>query len=274
MNCWFTEDQAEGLRFSCRVKAVLHWEKTPFQEIAVYDTEQFGRLLALDDVVMTTDKDEFVYHEMMAHVPLCVHPAPERVLVVGGGDGGVVREALKHPVKEVHLAEIDGRVIEVSRQFFPSLASGLSDPRVKIHVVDGIEFVARADSSYDVIIVDSTDPVGPAVGLFQADFYRSVARALKPDGLFVAQTESPFFNADLIRGIQRMLKDIFPIVGLYTAAIPTYPGGYWTISIGSKRYNPLEFQADRARGLQTRYYSPEMHQAAFVVPPFVKELLG
>lgn len=273
MNCWFTEDQADGLRFSCRITSVLHRERTPFQEIAVYETEQFGRLLALDDVIMTTDKDEFVYHEMMAHVPLCAHPAPGRVLVVGGGDGGVVREVLKHPVQEVHLAEIDGRVIEVSRQFFPALAGGLADPRVTVHVVDGIEFVAAAEGEYDVIIVDSTDPVGPAVGLFQADFYRSVYRALRPDGLFVAQTESPFFNGDLIRGIQRTLREIFPIVGLYTAAIPTYPGGYWTMSVGSKRYDPREALAERARGLNTRYYSLEVHRAAFVLPPFVAELL-
>lgn len=274
MDCWFTENQTANLRISCRVKAVLHREKSPFQEIAVYDTEQFGRLLALDNVIMTTDADEFVYHEMMAHVPLVTHPDPKRVLVVGGGDGGVVREVLKHPVVSVDLVEIDGRVIEVCKEFFPSISSGLGDPRVRVIVADGIEHVRNSAGLYDVIIVDSTDPVGPAVGLFEEAFYRSVRDALADGGLFVAQTESPFYNRDLIGRLQRTLRGIFPSVFLYLASIPTYPGGLWTISMGSKRHHPDLFQADRAARLSTRYYSAGIHRAAFILPPFVRELLA
>lgn len=274
MNCWFTENQSAGLRISCRVRVMLHREESPFQEIAVYDTDQFGRLLALDDVIMTTTADEFIYHEMMAHVPLITHPDPKRVLIVGGGDGGVVREVIKHPVAMVHLVEIDGRVIEVSKTFFPTISSGLRDPRVKVIIADGIEHVRKSAGLYDVIIVDSTDPVGPAVGLFEEGFYRSVHDALAGDGLFVAQTESPFFNGDLIGRLQGTLRKIFPSVFLYLASIPTYPGGLWTISMGSKKHHPDRFQADRAAGLSTRYYSADVHRAAFALPPFVRELLA
>lgn len=273
MECWFTENQSPNLRISCRVTEVLHREKTPYQEIAVYETPQWGRLLTLDDVIMTTDRDEFVYHEMMAHIPLCTHPAPRRVLVIGGGDGGVVREVLKHPVEAVSLVEIDGRVIDVCREYFPAISCGLSDPRVTILVDDGIAHVARHRDAYDVIIVDSTDPVGPAVGLFREEFYRSVAEALTPDGLFVAQTESPFYNASLIQGIHEALGRIFPITRLCYAGIPTYPSGFWTISMGSKRHDPLAGPVGRAAGLSTRYYSPEVHRGAFALPPFVQALV-
>lgn len=274
MECWFT-DTIDHFGITCRVKAVLHHERSPFQEIAVYDTDAFGRLLALDNVTMTNDKDEFVYHEMMAHVPLVTHPDPRRVLVIGGGDGGVVREVLKHPgVERVRLVEIDERVIAVCRRYFPAISCGLSDPRAEVIVGDGIEHARRARGEYDVIVVDSTDPVGPAVGLFQEDFYRSVHAALGEDGLFVAQSESPFFNADLLAGIHRTLRGIFPIVRLYLIAVPTYPGGLWTVTLGSKRHDPLAFAEARAAALKTRYYSPDVHRAAFALPPFVQEILA
>ncbi len=273
MELWYTENQTPDLRIGFRVKAVLHREKSDFQEIAVYETEQYGRLLALDDVVMTTDRDEFVYHEMMAHVALAAHPDPRRVLVVGGGDGGVVREVLKHPVEEVHLAEIDGRVVAVCREYFPAIAAGLDDPRVKIFVTDGIAHVREKENLYDVIIIDSTDPIGPAVGLFQEDFYRSVHRALTAGGLFAAQTESPFLNGELIRGMHRFLRGIFPVVRLCLASIPTYPGGLWTITLGSRGPDPREPAPGRAVPGGTRYYSPELHRAAFVLPPFVSALV-
>ncbi len=274
MQCWFTENQSPDLRISCRVKKVLHQERSEFQEIAVYDTGQYGRLLALDDVIMTTDRDEFVYHEMMAHVPLVTHPNPKRVLVIGGGDGGVVREVIKHPVEEVHLCEIDGRVIEVCKEYFPAISAGYKDPRVRIHVADGIEFVRQRKGQFDVIIVDSTDPVGPAEGLFREEFYRSVSKALAPEGLFVGQTESPFFNGDLIKSIHEGLNRIFPVVRLYLANIPTYPGGLWSISMGSKQADPLSADLKRAEGLKTRYYSAEVHRGCFALPLFVKQLIS
>ncbi len=273
MECWFT-DRTETFGIVCRVTGILHRERSPYQEIVVYETDQFGRMLVLDDVVMTSEADEFVYHEMMAHVPLVTHPSPRRVLVIGGGDGGVVREALKHPsVEEVRLVEIDQRVIEVCRRHLPGIASGFDDPRVRVTIGDGIEFVKGVRGEYDVIIVDSTDPIGPAVGLFKAEFYRDVAGALAEDGLFVAQTESPFFDAPLLGEIHRSLREIFPVVRLSLFSVPTYPGGLWTLSLGSKRHDPLTCPLERARGLATRYYSPEVHRASFVLPPFVQRVL-
>lgn len=274
VDCWFSEMQTDHVRISCRVTAVLHREKSPYQEIAVYETVEFGRLLALDDVIQTTERDEFTYHEAMAHPALCTHPRPRRVLVVGGGDGGVLREVLKHPtVEEAHLVEIDERVMAVARQFLPGIAAGFDDPRAVIHVDDGIEFVARHEDAFDVIIVDSTDPVGPAVGLFEEPFYRSVHRALGEDGVFVAQTESPFFNAALVGRVHATLRRLFPVVRLLLGMVPTYPGGYWSMTLASKGPDPSSFDEERAARLETRYYSPEVHRALLAVPPFVRRLL-
>ena len=278
MNTWFTEDQTPDMRISLRVRGVLHREKSAYQEIAVYDTVQMGRLLTLDDVIMTSDRDEYVYHEMISQVALVTHPQPQRVLIIGGGDGGVVREVARHSeVKEIHLVEIDERVIAVSREFFPQIASALDDPRLTIHTSDGIEFVREAAerrAGYDVILCDSTDPIGPAVGLFSSEFYRNAARALGDQGIFVAQTESPFFNRDLLRGIQRDLREVFPLTCLYYAVVPTYPGGFWTFSLGSKGPDPLaaELHFERVKGMPFKYYSPALHRAAFVLPPMALEL--
>ena len=279
MNVWFYEDQTPDLRIGLRVGRVVHHERSPYQEILVADTDQWGRMLALDNVIQTNETTEFVYHEMMAHVALFAHPNPERVLVVGGGDGGVIREVVKHPtVRQAVLAEIDEKVIEAARRWLPSISSGLDDPRTRIDVGDGIDHVARSPDTYDVIIVDSTDPVGPAVGLFSEEFYRSAFRALRDGGLFVAQTESPFYNADLIRRVQQALRNVFPWSGMYWGVVPEYPGGFWTMSIGSRGGDPRRVPAGRYaerrfETFATRYYAPDMHAAAFVLPPFVLELL-
>lgn len=274
MELWYTEKQTEDYGITARLRATLHTEKTPFQELAVLETMQWGRMLTLDGCVMTTERDEFVYHEMISHIVLCAHPDPRRVLVVGGGDGGVIREIVRHsPVEEAVLAEIDGRVIDVSREYFPQISSALDDPRVSVRVGDGIVHVKEHPGVYDVVIVDSTDPVGPAVGLFARDFFADIERALKPDGIFVAQTESPFLHADLIRNVQRDVRSLFPISRLYLASIPTYPSGLWSFTVGSKRYDPANVVDEaRAAGLETRYYTPEVHRAAFALPRFVREL--
>ncbi len=275
MELWFSEDQTADLRISCRVTRVLHRERTPFQEIAVYETPEFGRLLALDDVIQTTERDEFTYHELLAHPVLCAHPRPRRVLVVGGGDGGVLREVLKHPcVEEAHLVEIDERVMAVAREFLPGIAAGFADPRAIVHVGDGIEFVARHADAFDVIVVDSTDPVGPAVGLFEEPFYRSVHACLREGGLFAAQTESPFFNADLIARVHATLRGIFPLVRLLLGVVPTYPGGCWSVTVASKGPDPASCDEERAASLATRYYSPAVHRALLALPPFVRDLLA
>lgn len=274
MELWFTEQHTDNLRWSARVTRTLHSEKSQYQDILVVETPQLGRLLALDGFVQTTDVDEFVYHEMLAHVPLFTHPDPRRVLIIGGGDGGIVREAVKHPgVREVHLVEIDGQVIEICRKFFPNISCELDNPRVKVHVEDGIEFVKNVKDPYDVVIIDSSEPIGPGIGLFTQEFYRSVSKALAPDGLMVAQTESPFYNQDVIKMAWSGISATFPIAQLYLAAVPTYPSGLWSLTMGSKKYSPLEVRSDRFQGISTEYYTPDVHRAAFSLPRFVEELL-
>ena len=273
MELWFTEKQTDALALSLLVNKTLHRERTPFQDLAVLETVQYGRMLVLDGVVMLTEADEFVYHEMIAHVPLLVHPDPRLVLVIGGGDGGTVREVLKHPsVEKVVLAEIDERVIEVSRRFFPTLSVGFTVPRLELAIGDGIEHVRNHPGAYDVILVDSTDPIGPGVGLFEADFYRMAAAALRPGGILAAQTESPFVNRDLIRRIHKNMKAAFPFRRLYLASIPTYPSGLWSFTLAAQGEVP--YLAPRVLpGLATKYYTPEVHRAAFILPPFVAELV-
>ena len=262
------------MSFSCKISQTLHVEKTEFQELAVIDTYQFGKMLVLDGMVMTTEADEFVYHEMIAHVALNTHPNPERVLVIGGGDGGAIREIIKHPtVKEAVLGEIDRRVVEVSQKYLPGIAGALTDPRVKLDIGDGVEHVRRNKGKYDVILIDSTEPIGPAVGLFSREFYQDVYQALTDDGIMVAQSESPFVNQDVIRMIHRNLSGIFPIKHLYLASIPTYPSGLWSFTIASKKWDPLRVEPGKIKAIDTKYYTPEIHFGAFKLPKFAAELI-
>ncbi|PDO10716.1 MAG: spermidine synthase [Candidatus Reconcilbacillus cellulovorans] len=274
MELWFTEKQTESFGITAKTTRTLVREKTPYQDLAMIETEQWGRMLVLDGMVMTTEKDEFVYHEMMAHPVLVTHPNPRRVLVVGGGDGGVVREALKHPkVEQIVLVEIDDKVIEYSKTYLPEIAGALDDPRVRVVVGDGYRHIHDHPGEYDVIMVDSTEPVGPAVELFTRGFYRGLYDALREDGLFVAQTDNPWFKADLIRKVNRDIRDIFPLVRVYVANVPTYPSGLWTFTVGSKKYDPLTVDEKDVPDLDTKYYSPRLHKAAFALPRFVEELV-
>ncbi|SES18952.1 spermidine synthase [Salipaludibacillus aurantiacus] len=273
MSIWFTEKQTENFGITAKIKKTYVSEKTDFQQLDMVETEEFGNMLLLDDMVMTTEKDEFVYHEMVAHVPLHTHPHPKNVLVVGGGDGGVIREILKHPeVEKATLVEIDGKVIEYSKQYLPTIAGKLDDPRVDVQVDDGFMHIAKSENEYDVIMVDSTEPVGPAVNLFTKGFYEGISKALKEDGVFVAQTDNPWFQQELIRNVFRDVKETFPITRLYTANIPTYPSGLWSFTIGSKKYDPLDVQEDRIHDLDTKYYTKDIHKAAFALPKFVEDL--
>lgn len=274
MELWYTEKQTERFGITAKIKRTLHTEQTDFQRLDVIETEEFGNMLVLDGMVMTTERDEFVYHEMVAHVPLFTHPNPKHVLVVGGGDGGVIREVLKHPsVEKAVLVEIDGKVIEYSKKYLPSIAGDLDDPRVDVQVDDGFMHIAKSESEYDVIMVDSTEPVGPAAKLFERGFYEGISKALKEDGIFVAQTDNPWFKADLISQVNRDVKEIFPVTRLYTANIPTYPSGLWTFTIGSKKHDPLKVEEDRFHEIDTKYYTKELHTAAFALPKFVRELV-
>jgi spermidine synthase len=276
MELWYTEKQTENFGITAKIKKTLHTEKSEFQDVDMIETNQFGKMLVLDGMVMTTDLDEFVYHEMITHIAMNTHPNPKKVLVVGGGDGGAIREIVKHPsVEKAVLAEIDDRVIEVSKQFLPNIASELTgNPKVDVRVIDGIKHVMENKNEYDVILVDSTEPVGPAVGLFAKDFYQGIYESLKEDGILVAQSESPWFNRELISRVFKDISSIFPVTRYYTCAIPTYPSGLWSFTLGSKKHDPL--QVDESKLFDpphTKYYSPRIHKSVFNVPKFVEELL-
>lgn len=272
---YFTEQQTPHLRLGVRISRKLHEESTPYQRLAVYETTGLGRMLALDEIVQLTESDEWTYHEMMAHVPMLVHPCPRRALVVGGGDGGVLREILRHrTVAHAELVDIDEAVVRAAREFFPGVSCGFADPRARVIAGDGIVHVRDHPGEYDVIAVDSTDPIGPAVGLFQAGFYRSAAKALRSPGALSQQVGSPFYNRDFVRETVAAARTAFDEVRLYTGVVPTYPGGLWCYLLGIKGTVAAGFDAGRAAALgPTRYYSAEVHRQAFALPPFVAELL-
>ena len=270
---WLTEEQTPSYRTQWRVRRVLHEEQTPFQHLQLVELEDFGRTLVLDGAVQTTVGDEYIYREMIAHVPLFTHPNPERVLVIGGGDGGTAREVSRHPaVKSVDMVEIDRAVVDACRRYLPETACGLDHPKVNLVIGDGLAWVAGRSGEYDVILVDSSDPVGPAEGLFNRTFYENVYRALKPEGIFVAQVLSPFFHQRLIRDVYQVVASIFPITMPYLTVVPTYPSGLHCFMLGSKRHTPLR-QGMEAPSWPTRWYTPEVHRAAFQLPPVVAALV-
>ena len=276
MRKFVTEHQSPYLDLTTEVSDILYRGYSQFQDIIVADSKEFGRMLVLDGVFQTSIKDEFMYHESIVHIPMFLHPNPKKVLIIGGGDGGAAREAVRHPeVESVTMVDIDGKVIELSKQYFPEIAKAMieGDPKLTVKVGDGIAFMREAENYYDVIIVDCSDPVGPGEGLFSYDFYKDTFKALKDDGLFVQQTESPFMHRKLVKDIFDCVSDIFPITRLYTAFIPLYPSGMHCFTMGSKKYDPLTWQPNRKRTLPTRYYNEGIQQSAFVLPNFVKDLL-
>ncbi len=247
---------------------ILFREQSQYQEIEIFENGFFGRVLTLDGLVMTTERDEFIYHEMLVHPAMVSHPAPERILIVGGGDGGTAREVLKYPVKEVHLVEIDGMVIEASRRYLPTISSALDDERLRIHVEDATIWIEDHRDEFDVVIVDSTDPIGPAEGLIGEAFFENVFRALRKDGIMVIQSESPHYHLDTIRTIAKRLFRIFPVLHMYTAPIPTYPGGYWAFSMVTKGLR-IEERQEIPGGL--KYFNRSIYRGAFALPQFLKE---
>lgn len=275
MDLWFKETQIENATMTYKVKETLHTERTKYQELAILDTYEFGRMLVLDGIVQTTIRDEYVYHEMITHIPLFTHKNPKKVLVVGGGDGGTIREILKHKsVEKAVLCEIDERVIELSKKYLPEISCRLSDPRAEIFIGDGIKYVLEHKNEFDVIIVDSPDPLGAAEGLFNVDFYKSLYDCLTPDGIFVAQTETPFYLPQVVKQIFNDIDNIFPITKLYMAAIPTYSSGYWSFTMGSKKYDPEKIDIDNIPDFDTKYYYRDIHKACFVLPKYVNNLLS
>jgi len=277
MELWYTEKHSDNVGITMKISRTLFSGESEFQKLEILETYEYGRMMLLDGLVMVTERDEFVYHDMIVHPALFTHPDPKKVLVIGGGDGGSIREIVKHSGVELAvLCEIDGLVIDKSIEFLPSMACAIdgSNPRVKLHVDDGLAYIRDHQNEFDVILVDSTDPIGPAVGLFEEDFYRLVFSALKEDGIMVAQSESPFYHAELQKSMYQNLRSVFPIVEMYQAFIPTYPSGFWSFAFASKKYHPVsDFDRTRAagRGFHTRYYNEDLHLGAFMLPTFARE---
>ena len=279
---WFTE-RDDQIALSLKHDGKLYDVQSDFQKVSVFKTQAYGNMLTLDGMVMTTEKDEYVYHEMITHVPMLTHPKPKRALIIGGGDGGTARELLRHDgLDEVVMVEIDEKVIEASRMHLPSIASALDHPKLNLIIDDGIKYVNEsADGSFDLVIVDSTDPVGPAEGLFTVEFYKEVHRILSADGIMVTQSESPRFNSKVFKEIYQTYRGIFgqENVHCYLAYIPTYPTGMWSFSYSSKgNAHPLKDLNEEAAMTFTnqnklKYYNEGIHRAAFALPSFVKEMI-
>lgn len=278
MELWFSELHSECAKMSLKVDKQLYSGQSEYQRIDVFENEEFGRFLTLDGYMMLTEKDEFMYHEMIVHVPMASNPDIKKILVIGAGDGGTVRELCRYnSIEHIDMAEIDGQVIEVCRRYFPSLTCSLDDPRVHIHVEDGLKYVRQKENFYDLIIVDSTDPFGPGEGLFTSEFYGSCCKALTENGILVNQHESPFYadDAKAMQRAHRRIKEFFPVCRVYQFHIPTYPSGHWLFGFASKTVAPLDFDADKwnSLGIKTRYYNTEIHKGSFALPTYVNKLL-
>ncbi|KAI8929448.1 S-adenosyl-L-methionine-dependent methyltransferase, partial [Entophlyctis helioformis] len=279
---WFRETTTlwPGQAMSLQVKEILHHEKSLYQDVLVFESTNHGNVLVLDGVIQATERDEFAYQEMIAHLPLNAHPNPRKVLVIGGGDGGVLREVVKHDcVEQVTLVEIDEAVIKVSKQFLPAMAAGFQHPKVNVHVGDGFEYLKNHPGSYDVIITDSSDPVGPAEALFGETFYDLMRQSLTPGGIICTQGECQWLHLPLIKGVLDSSRKIYPVVEYAWGAIPTYPSGQIgyilccneagrDLKTPARRF-PKEFE--RAK---LKYYNSEVHAAAFVLPQFARNGLG
>lgn len=268
-----------GYGIAIKTKNILFSKQSDFQKVEIFDTDStLGRVLTLDDLMMTTEGDEWHYHEMIAHIPMMHHKCPKTVLVIGGGDGGTVREVLKHDtVEKVVLCEIDGMVIDACKEYLPTISCELDNPKCEILVQDAIEYIKDKKDMFDIVLIDSTDPMGPGEGLFTDEFYSNVKASMKEGGIMVAQSESPFANPEEIKKMYTQLRRVFPIVSTYTSNIPTYPGGYWAWAFCSESVKPLSYW-DEKRGNEitksSKIYNREYHEARFALPNYLKNLVG
>ncbi len=279
MELWFTEKHSDDVNFSINTDRQLFSGQSEFQRIDVFESKEFGRFLTLDGLMMLTEKDEFIYHEMIVHVPMAVHPNAKRILVIGAGDGGVVRELSRYPaIERIDMVEIDELVVEVCKKYLPQTACRFDDPRLNLYFEDGLKFVRTKNDEYDIIIVDSTDPFGPGEGLFTKEFYGNCFKALKEDGIMVNQHESPFYESsrEAMQRAHKRIVESFPISRVYQAHIPTYPSGHWLFGFASKKYHPvsdLNSTAWNLLGIKTRYYNTKLHVGSFALPTYVEEYL-
>ena len=279
MELWYTEEQTDEVRFSIKVKQHLYTGKSEFQDVDVFESEEFGKFLTLDGLMMVTEKDEFIYHDMITHVAMATKPDVKKVLVIGGGDGGTVRELTRYEhIEKIDMVEIDERVVRLCEEYIPVTASKLTDERVSLYFEDGIEFVRNTKEKYDLIIVDSTDPIGPGEGLFTVEFYTNCYNLLSDEGILINQHESPYYDKDrkeLVRTRQK-IKNIFEISRVYQAHIPTYPSGHWLFGFASKKYDPvkdIKVEEWKKFNLDTKYYNTDLHVGAFALPTYVNKLM-
>ena len=279
MELWYTEEHTDKVRFSIKVEEQLFKGQSDFQRIDVFKSQEFGTFFTLDGLMMVTEKDEFIYHDMIVHVPMATNPNIKKVLVIGAGDGGTVRELTRYKtIEKIDMVEIDKMVVDVCKKYLPKTSSKLNDERVNLYFEDGLKFVRAVENEYDLIIVDSTDPFGPGEGLFTTEFYGNCFKALKEDGILVNQHESPYYEgyAKSMKRAHKRIRESFPICRVYQAHIPTYPSGHWLFGFASKKYDPInndKIEKWNELGLQTKYYNKELHKGAFALPNYVKEML-
>lgn len=279
MELWYTEEHTSEARFSIKVDEQLFSAQSDFQRIDVFKSKEFGIFFTLDGLMMVSQKDEFIYHDMIVHVPMAANPNIKKVLVIGAGDGGTIRELTRYEtIEKIDMVEIDKMVVDVCKKYLPQTASKLDDKRVSLYFEDGLKFVRQVEDEYDLIIVDSTDPFGPGEGLFTTEFYGNCFKALKEDGILVNQHESPYYEeyAKSMKRAHKRIKEYFPICKVYQAHIPTYPSGHWLFGFASKKYDPIEnenIENWNKFNLKTKYYNTQLHVGSFALPNYVKEML-
>ena len=279
LDLWYTEEHSKEAKFSIKVLRQLYSVQSPFQKIDILESEEFGRFFTLDGYMMVTEKDEFIYHEMIVHVAMATNLNIKRVLVIGAGDGGTVRELTRYPfIEHIDMVEIDKMVVDVCKEFLPQTACKLNDPRVHLYFEDGLRYIRSKENEYDLIIVDSTDPFGPGEGLFTKEFYGNCFKALTEDGILVNQHENAYYTsfAQSMRRAHCRIVNLFPICKVYQAHITTYPSGHWLFGFASKKYDPVaDLKADawNQLGIYTRYYNTDLHRGCFALPTYINELL-
>ena len=279
LDLWYTEEHSKEAKFSIKVLRQLYSVQSPFQKIDILESEEFVRFFTLDGYMMVTEKDEFIYHEMIVHVAMATNLNIKKVLVIGAGDGGTVRELTRYPtIEHIDMVEIDKMVVDVCKEFLPQTACKLDDPRVHLYFEDGLRYIRSKENEYDLIIVDSTDPFGPGEGLFTKEFYGNCFKALTEDGILVNQHENAYYTsfAQSMRRAHCRIVNLFPICKVYQAHIPTYPSGHWLFGFASKKYDPVaDLKADawNQLGIYTRYYNTDLHRGCFALPTYINELL-
>ncbi|SFD11540.1 polyamine aminopropyltransferase [Clostridium uliginosum] len=279
MELWYTEEHTDNVRFSIKIDKQLYSGKSEFQRIDVFESKEFGKFFTLDGLIMLTEKDEFIYHDMIVHVPMATNPNIKKVLVIGAGDGGTVRELSRYKtIERIDMVEIDKLVVDICKEYLPQTACQLDSEKVNLYFEDGLKFVRTKENEYDLIIVDSTDPFGPGEGLFTKEFYGNCYKALNENGILVNQHESPYYEsyAKSMKRAHKRIVEFFPVCKVYQAHIPTYPSGHWLFGFASKKYNPitdLDENAWNSLGIKTKYYNTDLHKGSFALPNYVKELM-